>query len=286
MFPWHGILDIPEGASGSFEVIHHIVPPETKMERVTHNQTVLDTIPYEDPLVFPVETRWLILRDGGGVWMTDYPLCQNSIDDALKPIQKGNVIVGGLGLGYAVQVLVYRPEITRIYVVEQSEDVLNLIIPHLDNGNGKVEYIHDDLFKVLEEFPYLDEDIDWAFFDIWRAEEDDVFFSFIDPLIRSTRRHLKQNRIICWNEGVFRRMMQMAIEMRFNGWFAPSELGGVPPLTIDELCTVKGDIYHDWLVPFFQQVKAGKIDRHNMREKSEAYTYWYGRRDDPFLGMF
>lgn len=44
-------------------------------------------------------------------------------------VAHGRVLVNGLGLGVCLQMLLAKPEVTEITVIEQSEDVISLVAP-------------------------------------------------------------------------------------------------------------------------------------------------------------
>jgi len=61
--------------------------------------------------------------------MSDTP---DEIRDHLEPIRRatGYCLVNGLGLGVVVGTMLKKPEVIEVWVVEKSQDVINLVGPH------------------------------------------------------------------------------------------------------------------------------------------------------------
>ena len=77
------------------------------------------------------------------VVMSSAPVDVNDIIENLKDF-KGSVLLTGLGLGIAVNVLLDKAEVTDITVLEKEIDVINLVAPSFKNT--KVKIIHADAF--------------------------------------------------------------------------------------------------------------------------------------------
>ena len=77
------------------------------------------------------------------VVMSSTPADVNDIIESLKDF-KGSVLLTGLGLGIAVNVLLDKAEVTDITVLEKEIDVINLVAPSFNNP--KVKIIHADAF--------------------------------------------------------------------------------------------------------------------------------------------
>ena len=79
------------------------------------------------------QTTWHTLSEGDdGVWMTDLPIEQFQADNMLYEKVYGTVLIGGLGLGYAAQLIASQPQVNRIIVIDKSQDVVDLVWKHLD----------------------------------------------------------------------------------------------------------------------------------------------------------
>lgn len=84
---------------------------------------------------------------------------------------RGNVLVTGLGLGCVVRGLLANPAVTRLTVIENSQDVLKLVAPYVTGGR------HDDRLLVV----YADaiawtkattQTFDYAWHDLCSTQED------------------------------------------------------------------------------------------------------------------
>lgn len=58
---------------------------------------------------------------------------------------RGHVLVNGLGLGIVLEMLLAKPEVTKITVIEKDSEIIDLVKPHFDNED-RVEIVHDDAF--------------------------------------------------------------------------------------------------------------------------------------------
>jgi len=75
---------------------------------------------------------------------------------------KGSILINGLGLGCCVKFLLDNPEVTKITVIEISEDVIKLIAPYFKDE--RLNIIHAD---ALEYKPTKGEKFDCVWHDIW-----------------------------------------------------------------------------------------------------------------------
>jgi hypothetical protein len=75
---------------------------------------------------------------------------------------KGSVLINGLGIGCVVKVLLDKPEITKITVIEKSEDVIKLVAPYFNDE--RLNIIHADAFEYK---PSKGELFNFVWHDIW-----------------------------------------------------------------------------------------------------------------------
>jgi hypothetical protein len=180
----------------------------------------------------------------GGVWMTDYPIEQAQHDALLKDAH-GRVLVGGLGLGYAVRLLSHNPNVNEIVVVEKSHEVIDMVWPYTINNRVrassvplnrkmlrdkkntvKVQIIQADLMDFVKNpksftakssgFASEWDDVwfDVAFHDIWQHDGEGTFHEFVVPLLRHASEFAE--RVINWNEDVMRGQLFMGLLSRAN----------------------------------------------------------------------
>jgi hypothetical protein len=81
--------------------------------------------------------------DGRGIIMSDTP---DELRDFSHFVHKahGTVLINGLGLGCLAQALLEKPEVTEVTVIEISQDVINLVAPHL--ADPRLTVIHADAY--------------------------------------------------------------------------------------------------------------------------------------------
>ncbi len=87
------------------------------------------------------------LKRGNEVVMSNTPA---EIRDHREFIRRacGNVLINGLGLGVIVEILLAKPEVEHITIIETSEDVIKLTGKYYDD-EPRVTIIHDDAFKYV-----------------------------------------------------------------------------------------------------------------------------------------
>lgn len=128
-------VDVPEGNSGDWEVRKIIV---------TEEQSKLDMLRglfnYHGRYT-PAGAYTQLLR-GKTIVMSDTP---NEIDDHWGIIHhaKGEVLINGLGLGVVLKGILSKPEVTKVTVIELSEDVIKLVGAYYKSQYGeKLEIIN------------------------------------------------------------------------------------------------------------------------------------------------
>lgn len=97
-------------------------------------------------------------------WMVDDPLHWEGME-ILGQKAKGNVLVGGLGLGLLIHSLAKNPEVKNVDVVEMNKDVIKLIKPQLPDKKIKIHKgnIFDKEWLVKDKY-------DTVILDIWVTE--------------------------------------------------------------------------------------------------------------------
>lgn len=80
------------------------------------------------------------------VWMVDDPTHWIGTRELCGRMPAGRVLCAGLGLGLMVHHLVARDDITAVRVVEMSQDVIDLVRPHLP-ADPRVEIVCDDYYS-------------------------------------------------------------------------------------------------------------------------------------------
>ena len=120
-----GALDIPAGKSKGVEVKRIQKPAGTTLKSGNLRTSMFGQ--KSENLVFDEPTVWHELSEKGfGVWMTDLPIEQRQTDELIAR-SSGRVLVGGLGLGYAVVALAARSKVKEIVVVEKNPVIIKLV---------------------------------------------------------------------------------------------------------------------------------------------------------------
>lgn len=122
---------------------------------------------FNEPFSFPV------IYENGREWMSLKP---NEIETMRRPLSraKGNVLVGGLGIGYFMEECARNPLVTSVTVIERSPEVIKLIednILPLVSGREKIKIIEGDAVAYARE--HLKE-FDYSFMDLWHDPTDGV----------------------------------------------------------------------------------------------------------------
>lgn len=127
------------------------------------------------------------LTRNGAVIMSNTP---DEIRDFIHFVlhAQGNVLINGLGLGCVIKALLDKDKITKITVIEQSEDVIKLVAPHFTDN--RVEIINADAFTYE---PPKGIKYDYVWHDIW----DDICS---DNLEEMSKLHRKYGRKTDWQD--------------------------------------------------------------------------------------
>ena len=106
----------------------------------------------------------------GRTWMSITPMeLESHITHILEAT--GDVLVGGLGMGYYITEIIKKPEVTSVVVIEQDHEVIEAYNKLIESNheyfhNNKLTIVHGDLFEVLpkikDQFKF-----NYAYLDIW-----------------------------------------------------------------------------------------------------------------------
>ena len=132
----------------------------------------------------------------------------------------GNVLIGGLGLGYIATKLTENRKVGDIVVVEKSTDVVRLVKPHLDD---RITVVNSDLFLYLKQRQLFE--FDCAYYDIWTGTGEATWVEYVVPLRRLSVKANKHMEIWCWQEEV----MQGQIAGPFAGIYRAVSIEGEHP---------------------------------------------------------
>lgn len=290
---YDGAIQIPAAKSGDVAVEHAIQPPGTTL----HSGNVRTAYfgQKSEAITFDGETRWhKLVEESYGLWMTDYPIEQRQMDDLVSRA-RGKVLVGGLGLGYAVVALATRRRVKEIVVVERSPDIIKLVwnatadrVAHwcreFKIPMPRISIVQSDLFKYLRtrqvgpasRVTLPPPVFDWALYDIWQSDGEHTFHDVVIPLRRLSEGVVR--KVECWNEGIMRAQMFQHLHTRLLLIRAPKETGIRELVSLDVLCAEQGNSYADWAVPFWQWYRDhGKVLGEKMLHRMAGhYVGTYG----------
>lgn len=205
-------LNIPEQKKGKYEIQHATIPKGTEMIVVSMRNAIMMG---EQPCQLISDTDWVIhkLRSGGDVLMSDSPqetfLLNKGVKDA-----KGNVLIGGLGLGYVASKIIAKPNVKSVTVVELEKDIIDMVQPYIDD---RIKVIHMDLFKYLESGVAK---FNYAYFDIWYTTSERDWLKYVLPLRRLIWKKYGKKKINCWGE----QEMEAQIKMSFASFHLYSKI--------------------------------------------------------------
>lgn len=261
---------IPKGESGGYAV-EHFRHKAGKPLDTSNMRTSIIGGQVNAPVTYDRDTTWHRLKYKGGVWMTDLPIEQQQHRNALSRM-RGDVLVGGLGLGLAANWLAASPEVESVTVVEISKEVVHLVGPHLRDPRGKIRVVRQDLFKYLKGHRIS---FDWAFYDIWQSDGEGTFFETVCPLRKASIPFVEDSRVVCWNEDVMRGQLAMSLWSRASFTGIPESEGG---LSLKRLAHPEDrSIWMEWSVPFFRAMERGAVTSENLQESIRVYAGGYGR---------
>ena len=155
-------VDIPAGVSGDFEVAHYTNETTDKnwqvyldMKNENHsNYTVL----LKEGCPMP------IMQDSEAEYNEHATLFENAT---------GDILIGGLGLGFCHQPLIDNPDVTSVTIIENSQDVIDLVWPHCPRDNRFNLIIADIETWVIPEAIKQHRTSDpweYAWFDTWTVD--------------------------------------------------------------------------------------------------------------------
>lgn len=171
------------GKVGKFEI--SLDQPKIEWPIITMRNAILSG---QKPTNLKCEspTSYHRLTRDGGTLTTDSP---NEIYTQCQAFQEaqGNVLVSGLGLGMALGILLGKPGVEYITVVEKEKSIIQLSEPYTNwlRKRYRLQVIHQDIFKYLKTSKGV---FNFAYHDIWYGTGESEWVETIVPLYRATRK--------------------------------------------------------------------------------------------------
>lgn len=139
--------------------------------------------------------KYLAILKNNVIWMSLNP---NEIN-TMKPYinnARGNVLVGGLGLGYVAFQMSLKSNVSHITIIEKDPEVIKIFKNHIFDffpNKNKIEIVQDDFIKYMKTHRNLQE-FDYIFADLWHTPEDGL--PLFDKIIKISK--LKNVKVDCW----------------------------------------------------------------------------------------
>ncbi|SRR5258705_6024441 len=187
---------LPAAKSGKCEICYKDYPPGSKLTIVSMRNQMFTGFQARD-LCLLDHLRLTQLHEDGLLWMQDSPieifLHHFAIDAA-----QGDVLIGGLGIGYSAKVIARKSNVDSVKVVEINPDVIKLVAPYTERAQPKIKVVHNDLWLFLAG---TRQRFDFVFLDIWRSTGEYEFEKTVQPLRKLAKRVLKPGgKVMCWGE--------------------------------------------------------------------------------------
>ena len=152
---------LPPMQGETFQIKHYEVPPLTELGKM--RLMFEGNLHITQEHLIKQDYTYTMLRDKGGIWMSDTPMEVNSNREFLRNAN-GDVLVFGLGIGLIIFPLLDCPDIKSITIVEREQEIIDMVGKHLKSD--KVKIILGDADEI--EFP-KEQKFDTIYFDIWKT---------------------------------------------------------------------------------------------------------------------
>lgn len=205
-------LDLPEGISGKIKVTHRILPAGSETPIVGFRQALLRGLkPSVAVVKEPLRIHELSHEDYG-VWMTDLPEELNQIAEMLHTVQpKGDILVGGLGLGILALTLAERADVDQVTVVEIDPNVINLC------SEICYDVVNDNIVHFLKT---TDKTFDFYLLDTWQGTNEGTWWSKVLPQRRIIRQRWGKNPVVhCWAEDIMHGQIFRSLTTKPPHWY-------------------------------------------------------------------
>ena len=159
---------IPEGQAGEYAIEHYTIPEDKAnlaVMRATYSRDYLGREIFAGEFCKLTHKGNIIMSDTGGERYSNTKI----IGEAQR-----DVLIAGLGIGMVLCAILPKPEVKSVTVVELSNDVCHLVLPHLAKYLGehltKLRVDSDDIFSYTPDHKY-----DVIYFDIWGDYSGDTY---------------------------------------------------------------------------------------------------------------
>lgn len=180
-----------EGKSGDFEIKIETIPVGKKMTVVSmRNWVLMGYKPLKCSFDNPRPLYKLLKK--GRLLMSDSPQELFLQYEAYKEA-RGNILIGGLGLGMTPTLLAKKKDVKKITVVEIEKDVIKLCNPR----NKKIRVVNDDIRKFILS---TKEKFDFIYIDIHYSTGVTEYISTVLPMRKLLTRRFPDTPSMFWGE--------------------------------------------------------------------------------------
>ena len=159
---------IPEGQSGEYAIEHYNIPEDKAnfaVMKATYNRDYLGREIFAGDFCKLTYGNTIVMSDSGG---------ERYSNTEIVRVAQGDVLIAGLGLGMILCAILPKPEVKSVTVIELSNDVCTLVLPHLTKylGNDvtKLQVHAGDIFSYTPTRKYS-----VIYFDIWNNYSGDTY---------------------------------------------------------------------------------------------------------------
>ena len=184
---------LKEGKIGSFEIKRKTIQARTVLNMYDSKKGRI--LKGEYNFDYPIVT----LLEDGHTWMSDSQIEIESVMGAVCAA-KGNILIGGLGIGLLPTFIKNKRGIKRIDIVEKHQEVIDLVFDQIKSP--KMRIIKDDIFHYLN--TTLNK-YDFIHIDIWASITAPM--REIDIAREKAKQCLTPNGVIwCWLQELYNRI--------------------------------------------------------------------------------
>lgn len=198
-------LDLPEKKIGKFKIVREKLSAGKKICAVSMREAFF-TGKKSKSVAWDTDVYFHKLLSDSGVLMSDIPQEQESNFPYVDNM-KGEILVGGLGLGLVAKYLEGKKDVKKLVIVEKEKDIIKLVEPY--SKFKKSEVVCADLFDYLKK---CKRKFDYAYYDIWSPTGEDVLYTHVRPLRTLSEGIIRNDRIVCWQEDVMLGQLRMQLE--------------------------------------------------------------------------
>lgn len=192
-------ISLPERTVGKWSVEHGVIPKGERVQVIGIRQALLRGHPAVGATVQEDRRVHKLIEKGHGLWMSDLPEELNQIGEMIWNVEpKGEVLVGGLGLGIAAAMVAQHEGVQRTLVIEREADVIALCMP---KAGARYQTVRASILPYLKQST---QPFDYYLLDTWCGTNESTWWGEVLPMRRAIGKRWWSNRpvIHCWAEDI------------------------------------------------------------------------------------